>query len=112
MAPILMGTSTVGFMMGTGGSAIVSAKFGEGKTDEANQDFSFIVYSLMVLSVMLALIGFFLTPSIASWLGADGELCDDCILYGRILFIGLPLFALQVAFQSFFVVAENPISVL
>ncbi len=108
MAPILMGTSTVGFMMGIGGSAIVSAKFGEGKTDEANQDFSFIVYSLMVLSVMLALIGFFLTPSIASWLGADGELCDDCILYGRILFIGLPLFALQVAFQSFFVVAEKP----
>ncbi|MCH3909174.1 MAG: MATE family efflux transporter [Bacilli bacterium] len=108
MAPILMGVSTVGFMIGTGGSAIVSEKFGEGKKEEANANFSFLVYSLMVLSFVLALIGFFLTPSIATWLGADGELKDDCFLYGRILFIGLPFFALQVAFQSFFVVAEKP----
>jgi putative MATE family efflux protein len=108
MAPILMGTSTVGFMIGTGGSAIVSTEFGEGKKTEANQDFSFLVYFLMGFAALLALIGFFLTPSLAGWLGADGEFQEDCILYGRILFLGLPLFTLQVAFQSFFVVAEKP----
>jgi putative MATE family efflux protein len=108
MAPVLMGTSTVGFMIGTGGSAIVGKKLGEGKKEEANEDFSFVVYFLMVLSSLLALIGYFLTPSIATWLGADGEFREDCILYGRILFLGLPLFSLQVAFQSFFVVAEKP----
>jgi putative MATE family efflux protein len=108
MAPVLMGTSTVGFMIGTGGSAIVSEKFGEGKKDEANGDFSFLIYFLIGLSLGLGLIGFFMTPAIAFWLGAEGEFQEDCILYGRILFIGLPFFTLQVAFQSFFVVAEKP----
>jgi putative MATE family efflux protein len=108
MAPVLMGTSTVGFMIGTGGSAIVSKKFGEGKSAEANADFSFLVYFLMGLSTLLGIIGFFMTPAIAFWLGADGEFQEDCVIYGRILFIGLPFFTLQVAFQSFFVVAEKP----
>jgi putative MATE family efflux protein len=108
MMPILMGTSTVGFMVGTGGSAIVGEKFGEGKKEEANADFSFLVYFLFFLALILAILGFFLTPSLAGWLGADGVFKDDCVLYGRILFLGLPFFTLQVAFQSFFVVAEKP----
>lgn len=108
MMPIIMGASTVGFMIGTGGSAIVGEKFGEGKKDEANADFSFLVYFLILLALILALVGYLMSPLIAGWLGATGEFEDDCVLYGRILFLGLPFFTLQVAFQSFFVVAEKP----
>ena len=52
-------------------------------------------------------IGFILTPKIAVKLGAEGEILDGCIIYGRILLVTMTVFMLQNCFQSFFVVAEK-----
>ena len=106
--PLLMGLSALGFMIGTGGSAIVSKALGEGKHELANQYFSMLVYVSVLGGIILAVSGMFLLRPIAILLGATGELVELCVLYGRILLVSLTAFLLQNVFQSFFVTAEKP----
>lgn len=106
--PFLMGLSALGFMIGTGGSAIIAKTLGEGDPKRANSYFSMLVYVTAIGGIILALLGMLLVPSVASFLGAEGELLSNCILYGRISFISMPAFMLQNVFQSFFVTAEKP----
>ncbi len=106
--PFLMIVATVGFMFGTGGTAIVANTFGVGDKEKANRHFSLLVYVAFVVSVLFATVGFVCIRSIATLLGAKGELLEHCIVYGRIVLISLPFFVLQLLFQSFFVAAEKP----
>lgn len=106
--PVLMIIGSVGFMFGAGGSALVSKTLGEGKKEKANSIFSLLVYVSAGLGVLLAVGGFLLMPAIASALGADGVLLDNCVLYGRIVVSAMPMFMLQMEFQSLFITAEKP----
>lgn len=106
--PVLMGVGTIGFMVGTGGSAIVSKAMGEGKPEQANQYFSMLVYVSFGVGVLISAASFFFIRPISAALGASGELLEDCVLYARILFCVMPVFILQYLFQSFFVAAEKP----
>ena len=106
--PFLMILATVGFMFGTGGSAIVAKTFGEGNEDKANRYFSLFVYVSFLLGVFFAVAGIIFAKPIASLLGADGELLKDCVVYSRIILVALPFYVLQLLFQSFFITAEKP----
>ena len=106
--PFLMILGTLGFMFGTGGSALVSKTMGEGEREKANQLFSMIVYISIACGIVLSVLGILLIRPIAAFLGAEGELLENCVLYGRIILITLTAFILQMEFQSFFVAAEKP----
>lgn len=106
--PVLMILGTVGFMFGTGGTALVAKTYGEGDEKKANEYFSLFIVVAFVIGVVLAITGFIFMPWIAALLKADGELLGDCVIYGRIILAALPFFVLQVMFQSFFVAAEKP----
>lgn len=106
--PVLMILGTVGFMFGTGGTAIVAKTYGEGDKEKANRFFSLFVYVAGALGITLAILGFAWIRPIASLLGASGELLENCVVYARIVLPALPFFVLQVMFQSFFVAAEKP----
>ncbi len=106
--PFLMILGTVGFMFGTGGSAIVANTFGEGDKERANRYFSLFVYVTFALGVIFAVIGFVLMRQICFLLGARGEILANCVVYGRIILCALPFFVLQYLFQSFFAAAEKP----
>lgn len=106
--PFLMIVATVGFMFGTGGTAIVAKAFGEGDPERANRHFSLFVYTSFTLGVIFSALGFIFIRPISSLLGAEGELLECCVLYGRIILIALPFYVLQLLFQSFFVAAEMP----
>lgn len=106
--PLLMGMGTIGFMIGTGGSALVAKTLGEGKSEQANKYFSMLVYAAAMLGLLLTVIGFVFARPICIALGAEGELIYPCVIYGRILMISLTAFILQNVFQSFFIVAEKP----
>lgn len=106
--PIIMILGSVGFMIGTGGSAIVSKTLGEGKKEKANEYFSMLVYMCVVSGVILSVIGIIFTGPIAVLLGAKGSIAKDCVTYGRTVFFMLTGLFLQNAFQSFLVVAEKP----
>lgn len=107
--PVLMVVSTIGFLIGTGGCALVSKTLGEGNRERANQYFSMLITVTFIGTVVLSAIGFLLTPQIVTLLGAKGaEMQANSILYGRILFVGIPFMVLQQAFLSFYVAAEKP----
>lgn len=106
--PFLMGASAIGFMIGTGGSALVAKALGEGKKEEANGYFSMLVCATAVGGTAVAAGGFLFMRPISLALGAEGELLENCVIYGRILCISLMPFMLQNVFQSFFVTAEKP----
>lgn len=106
--PVLMITGSVGFMFGTGGSALVSKTLGEGKREKANSLFSLLIYVSAGAGVVLAAAGFLLMPVIAEALGADGELLKNCVLYGRMVVLAMPAFILQMEFQSLLITAEKP----
>lgn len=106
--PVIMLLAAVGFMLGTGGSAIVAKTLGEGDRDKANAYFSLLIYVTLGVSIVLAAAGLVWMPEIAVFLGATEEMLPHCVIYGRLTVAALPAFMLQNAFQSFFPTAEKP----
>lgn len=106
--PFLMILGALGFMFGTGGSALIAKTMGEGNSEESNRQFSLLVYTTIVCGVVVAVLGMIIIRPVASLMGAEGELLDNCVLYGRIILLALPFYMLQFEFQSFFSAAEKP----
>lgn len=106
--PFLMALGAIGFMLGTGGSAIVAKTMGEGKEKRANEYFSMIIYVNLLVGIVLSIVGILTIRPIALLLGANEAMLEDAVLYGRIMLIGNAAFMLQNSFQSFFPVAEKP----
>ena len=106
--PFLMLLGAVGFMLGSGGSALISKTMGEGNPEKARELFSLFVWVALGCGVIIAALGWIFVRPIAAALGAEGELLDYCVRYARIILLALPLFIMQFEFQSFFVTAEKP----
>ncbi len=106
--PVLMILGVFGTMFGTGGSALVSMTLGLGDKKKANRIFSMLVAVSVICGVIIATFSFIFMEDIAKLLGADGQMLNDCVVYGRIIIVVLPLLMLQYEFQSFFIVAEKP----
>lgn len=105
--PLVMAVGALGFMLGTGGSALVAKTMGEGKEEKANQYFTMIVVVNLVSGVVLSAAGILFLRPVAMKLGASGRLLEDAVIYGRIMLAGNAAFMLQNSFQSFFPVAEK-----
>lgn len=106
--PCLMVFSTIGFMVGTGGSALIGKTLGEGDRDRASALFTMLLAAVTIAALVLTVTGYLLMPQIATLLGAQGDMHFYAVQYGRILTLGLPAFVLQNVFQSFFVTAGKP----
>ena len=83
--PFIICTGAIGFMLGTGGSAIVGKTLGEGDREKANRYFSMLVYATIALGVLIAILGLVAVKPVARLFGAEGELLDGCVTYGSIL---------------------------
>ncbi|MBO6284968.1 MAG: polysaccharide biosynthesis C-terminal domain-containing protein [Bacilli bacterium] len=103
--PVIMILGSLGFMMGSGGSALVAKCLGEGKQEEANKQFFNAVAGAIVLGIVSSLATYFVLPSLAIGLGADEAMLEDCVNYGRIMVLGVTAFNLQNLFQNFMVTA-------
>lgn len=106
--PAIMIIGTIGFMIGTGGSATISKTLGEGDKEQANKYFSMFIYLEIILGVIFTVLGVLVLEPVAKFLGADETMMEYCLVYGRILLFGMVAFILQNSFQSFMVVAEKP----
>ena len=106
--PFVMILGGMGFMIGTGGTALVSKILGEGDPENANRTFSMMVLFTLVLGVVLSGIGIAFMGPVARFLGATDAMMADCVLYGRIVTGFTFAFMLQNVFQSFFIAAEKP----
>lgn len=106
--PFVMILGGIGFMIGTGGTALVSKVLGEGKKEKANKIFTIMIIFTLLLGTLLSVIGVVSMPWVADFLGATEEMMADCILYGRIVTGFTVAFMLQNVFQSFLIAAEKP----
>ncbi len=106
--PFLMVVGALGFMFGTGGSALIAKTMGEGKREKAQEIFSLLVYATVISGVVIAVLSIIFLRPIAAFLGAEGSMLDDCVLYGRIILFALPFLMVQYAFSSFVITAERP----
>lgn len=106
--PYTMILSAFGFMVGTGGTALVAKTLGEGKKELACKIFTMMFYFIIILGIVLSLISFIFVKQIAYMLGARGDLLNYATRYGRILIAFNAFFMLQSFFHNFFIVAERP----
>lgn len=106
--PVLMVFGAIGFMFGTGGSALVAKIMGEGDNVRANKIFSMLIYVSAIFGIIISVLGVIFIEPISIFLGAEGEMIDNCVLYGRILLPVTTAYILQSEFQSFLVTAEKP----
>ncbi len=106
--PALMIVGSVGFMIGSGGSALVSKTLGEKKYGQASEIFSMLIKFLIVCGIILSIVCFIFMKPIAITLGAKGDLIEYSTIYGKTLVVSMTAFILQNCFQSFLVVAEKP----
>lgn len=104
--PMMLGA--FGFMIGTGGTALVSMTMGQGKKQEANEIFSMLIKVLIIVGIALSILGIVFMKEIALFLGATEDLLEHCVIYGSILMASLTPFMLTNTFQSFLVTAEKP----
>lgn len=106
--PISLGLASIGFMIGSGGCAIVSKTLGEGDKEKANRIFSMLIYAVIIGGIVLTIPGFIFMRPIIRLMGADESLVADSVLYGRILLFFQTAYMLQSVFQSLFAAAEKP----
>lgn len=106
--PFLMVVGSVGFMFGTGGGALIAKTLGEGQPTKANRLFSLVVYTSILSGLALAALGLLLLRPLASLLGAQGELLENSVVYGRIILLAIPAYVLQYEFQCLFATAGKP----
>lgn len=106
--PFLMIMGGVGFMIGTGGNALVAKTLGEGKKDVANRYFTMMILFTLLVGAVLTVVGVIFIHPISVFLGATVGMLEDCVVYGRINLLFMPSFMLQNVFQSFLITAEKP----
>ena len=106
--PFIMVLGGVGFMVGTGGSALVAKTLGEGNQEKADRYFTMMVKLTVVLGVLLSTVGFVFIRPISVLLGATDAMIDDCVVYGRAVLSFNTAFMLQNVFQTFLAAAEKP----
>ena len=106
--PFLMILGGVGFMIGTGGSALVAKYLGEQNDSQARRVFSMMMMVTLILGVTTSALGIIFAENVAQLLGADSKLLPYCVTYARTCLIFNTMFMLQNVFQSFLVTAERP----
>lgn len=106
--PVLMILGCIGFMFGTGGGALIAKTMGEGEDKKANEIFTLIVAVSAACGVVLSVLGIIFLPSLAELFGADGQLLENSVTYGRIILVALPFYILQFEFQCLFATAGKP----
>ncbi len=106
--PFIIILGSLGFMIGTGGTALVSRILGEGDEKRANHYFSMMIWLSILIGIILTILGIAFMHPVAKMLGATSEMMNDCVLYGRIVIAFLAPYMLQNVFQSFLIAAEKP----
>lgn len=106
--PFSMILGGMGFMIGTGGTALVSKVLGENDREKANRYFTLLIIFGVVLGVVLTAIGIAVMRPVARLLGASEDMLEYSVLYGRIVVGFTTFYMLQNIFQSFLAAAEKP----
>lgn len=108
VCPVIHFTVGLGTMLATGGNAVISRKMGEGKEQEAKEDFTLLIITGAVIGLLLLLTGMIWSDSLLRALGASKRLFPYCKDYLMTLLLFIPANILQTLFSNLFVTAGKP----
>lgn len=108
IVPFVMILGGTGFMIGTGGTALVTKVLGEGDDEKAKSYFTLLILFTVALGLVLTAVGIAVTEPVARLLGANDDMIEPCVLYGRICVGFTAFFMLQGVFHSFLSAAGKP----
>ena len=106
--PMILGG--MGFMIGTGGTALVSKAIGENDIERGNRSFTMLIIFAAALGVILTAVGIAVMRPVAVLLGASGEMLEHSVLYGRIVVGFTTFFMLQNIFKALLPRRKSPSS--
>lgn len=105
--PVFMIISAIGFMLGTGGSAIVAQALGEKRNEQAQEYFSMLVFVTFWLGVAATVLCEIFLKPLTGLLGASGKLQDYSILYGRFTTLSMPFLCFRHPFRCILMWRKN-----
>ena len=103
---LIMVFAAPGFMIGSGGNAIISKS--EGRLEQARKYFTMLVCVLLADGILCGVLMWLFLPEILILIGASEELMPYALEFGRIMFIFLPCMLTSTAFQSLWLAAGKP----
>ncbi|WP_044916393.1 MATE family efflux transporter [Oribacterium sp. FC2011] len=106
--PFQLLLSMVGYMFGSGGSALIAAELGNGKPENANRYFTAIIKTAVIIGILMTVLGIWFLRPVAVLIGATPEILEYGLPYGHTLFLFLPIMILGYTFQSILITAEKP----
>ena len=110
--PFIMIIGSIGFMLGTGGTALVSKYLGEKKIEKANKTFSMIIYTTIAFGFFFSVFGALMVKPVVLMMAHFSQdsteaMIEYAVMYGQLMMLGQIAFMLQNVFHSFFMVAEK-----
>ena len=98
----------LGVMFGSGGSAVIGRRLGEGRNDDAKSALTLITLAATAAGIFFSIIfGIFMEP-ISRVLGAGDKLMPYCVSYGRIIFSLAVFTVIQLMNNTLIVTAGHP----
>ncbi|MCI8636114.1 MAG: MATE family efflux transporter [Eubacterium sp.] len=106
-APVIQLVTAVSTMLATGGSAVVMKKMGEQKTEEAREDFTFLILVNVLVGAAMCVLGYVLMESVFVSMGLSAEVMDYCMSYlDRYLLFTVPILLMN-NFTLYMIAAEK-----
>ena len=91
-APVIALVTAVSTMLATGGSAVIMRKMGEQKTQEAKEDFTFLILVNVIVGLVMSGLGYLMMDTFFERMGLSPEVFSYCRLYlSRYLVFTVPI---------------------
>lgn len=91
-APVIQLVTAVSTMLATGGSAVIMRKMGEQKTEEAKEDFTFLILVNVVVGLLMCGMGYLVMGPIFSGMKLSADVAGYCTEYlSRYLLFTVPV---------------------
>lgn len=91
-APIIQLVTAISTMLATGGSAVIMKKMGEQKTDEAREDFTFLILVNVIVGAVMCAVGYLAMDHIFAGMSLSADVEGYCVEYlSRYLVFTVPI---------------------
>ena len=91
-APVIQLVTAVSTMLATGGSAVIMKKMGEKKSEEAKEDFTFLILVNVFAGIVMCALGYLVMGKIFAGMNLSADVAGYCVEYlSRYLVFTVPI---------------------
>lgn len=108
-APVIQLVTAVSTMLATGGSAVIMKKMGEQKTDEAKEDFTFLIIVNVIVGIVMCAAGYLAMDFIFAGMNLSADVERYCVEYlSRYLVFTVPILLMN-NFTLYMIASEKAV---